>query len=182
MMDEPPKTSRGALYRKAMPIKQPAGKWVTIEGFDLVRDYAVEFTLRPPMAHPEAGAQLVIAEFKIPDAVFRKVWRSDPPATADEHHAALAPPLPTASDGFTMYSPASQTLVIKASKDSIRRLLERIEKATGYRPWAGPSLRTLFSLCTYLPCQPFPLSPAFSEAFDQHMWRQFEAAARKAKE
>jgi hypothetical protein len=62
----------------------------------------------------------------------------------------------------------------------MRRLLERIHKATGYRPWED--LRTLFCLCAHIPYQPFPLPTAFSEAFDQHMWRQFEAVARKAKE
>jgi hypothetical protein len=183
MMDDPPKTSRGALYREARPINQPAGKWVTIEGFDLEKDFAVEFTLPPPRPHPEAGMQVVIEEYKIPDAVFKKAMpRNQSPATADEHHAALAPVLRMGADEFSMYSPASQTLVIKASKRSIRRLLEGIEKATGFRPLDDPDLHTLFSLCAYLIYQPFPLSMAFPDAFDQHMRRQFEAAARKAKE
>jgi hypothetical protein len=149
---------------------------VTIEGFDVERGYEVEFTVPLPKPNPEVGKELVIREYWIPYELFQ-LLRKNPASNADRHHAALHPIGLLGNDGgnFRMYSPASQTLVIRDSEEAITRTLEEIEAATGF---AVPRLHELFRVCAQAPLQPFPLPWQIAYVLEEHITARFIAAAK----
>jgi hypothetical protein len=81
---------------------------------------------------------------------------------------------------FTMYSPASERLVIRNSEEEIARFLDAIEAATGF-DFSGPRLYEVFSVCAQAPLQPFPLRWEVAHAIEQHIMAKITAAAKRRK-
>jgi hypothetical protein len=130
---EPPRTTRGKLHSHAYPLQQRPGQWISIEGFDMA-EHQVDFNLPPPRPLTAEEKDIIIREFKIPADILEKV--STPKGqslSAEAHHASLFESKGLGGK-FAMYSPASQSLILKMTRAEIELRLKKIEEVTGFKP------------------------------------------------